>query len=192
MIMTRRQYRVATLVGVLIAGVYALAGAQGQESVAARHVRSAPIRVGRLVSAPILDAVGSFTPLPDSVNIIGLVQNEMGVLVPNAGTVVIRELQNGTVAGRAVVNHLARFGVGGLPTGLYSAELISPSGAVLATTPAFSASRGEIVQIAHTVPVSRRRGFAAGLASATSAALTVAASSGVLAIIPGAPVTPGS
>lgn len=190
--MTRSQLRIAIAAMVLIGAQYPPAAAQAPESIAARHIRPAPIRVGRLVSAPVLDDVGSFTAVPDSVNIIGLVQNDVGVLVPNAGTVIIRELEQGTVAGRATVNAVARFTLGGLPPGMYTSELVSPAGAVLATTPAFSASRGEVVQIAHTIPSPPVRGFMKGVASATSAALAIAASSGVLALTPGAPVTPGS
>jgi hypothetical protein len=190
--MTRCQLRVAGLAVVLMAVQYPPAAAQTPESIAARHVRPSPIRVGRLVSAPVMDDVGSFTALPDSVNVIGVVQNDVGVLVPNAGTVVVRELEHGTVAGRATVDQAARFSLRGLPPGLYTSELVSPSGTVLATTSAFSASRGEVVQIAHTIPSPLARGFIKGVESATSAALAIAASSGVLAIAPGAPVTPGS
>ena len=191
--MIRIRHSVTSLVVLTVAGAHALVDAQVPAETAARHVRSAPIRVARLVSEPIVDAIGSFTaPRSASrgVDIVGIVQNHLGVLVPNAGTVVVRELQSGAVVGTTPVNTLAQFSLRALPPGLFAAELVTETGAVIASTPAFPAAAGEVIQIAQTIPMRPSTGFVRVASSATSIALSTAASLGVLAIAPGAPTTP--
>jgi hypothetical protein len=176
----------------LTAGV--VVSAQAPATVGARHVRSAPIQVARRVGEPVMTAVGSFIPLRPSTrlaSIIGFVQTHMGVPVPNAGEVIIRDVRTGRSVGTAHVNHLARFDVRSVPPGLYTAELIAPSGSVLTSTAAFTANAGEVIQLAQTIPVARAQGFSRIVSTATSAALTTAASSGVLAVGRGANITPG-
>ena len=188
--MIRIRYRVASVVLLAIVGAHALADAQAP---AVRHVRAAPIQVGRLVNEPVLNEPGSFTALRTTsrgADIVGIVQNHLGILVPNAGTVVVRELLGGTVFGTTKVNELAQFTLRAVPPGMYSAELVSQSGAVIASTPAFSAAVGEVIQISQTIPSQPRQGFARAVSSATAIALSTAASAGVLAIAPGAPTTP--
>ncbi|MGE0039661.1 MAG: hypothetical protein AB7V01_00620 [Vicinamibacterales bacterium] len=160
----------------------------------AQPVRMAPIQLGRIDSAPILDTEGAFMPLRGSsrgMNIYGIVQNQLGVMVPNAGTVVIRDILTGRVVAQTQVNNLAQFTFQGLEPGLYTAELVNNvGGAVIASSPAFSAAAGEVIQIAQTIPTVPLTGLARFASSATSSAVTSAASSGVLAVTPGAPVSP--
>lgn len=192
--MMRIRLGVATTVAAGLLVLSALVSAQVPAVIAARHVRSAPIQVGRLVGAPLTNAVGSFSPLrgtPRGANIFGIVQNHMGALVPNAGVVIVRELLIGKVVGTTQVNDLAQFSIRALPPGLYTAELVGNSGAVIASTPAFSAAMGEVIQISQTIPVLPIQGFARAAASATNTALSAAASSGVMAVTEGAPVSPG-
>ena len=138
--------------------------------------------------------MGSFSALRSnsrSVSVFGIVQNHAGALVPNAGRVILRELLTGQVAGTADVNDLAQFSLRTVPPGLYSAELLEPTGRVIASTPAFAAAAGQVIQLAQTIPSLPAQGLARVAASATSNALVSAASSGVLAVAPGASVTPG-
>lgn len=190
--MTRIRPGVAAIVVAGSVCVAALVSAQ-VPAVAARHVRSVPVHVGRLVGAPIMNAVGSFSPVRDTagVSIFGIVQNHAGALVPNAGVVTIRELLTGRVVGTVRVNELAQFSMHSLPPGLYTAELTGSSGAVIASTPAFSAGVGEVVQISQTIPIAPIGGFARAAASATNSALSAAAGSGVTAVTAGVPVSPG-
>lgn len=184
---------VLTLVTTLLS-VGVVVNAQVPATVAARHVRSVPIQVARRVGDPLMDAVGSFSPLKTAsrvVSVSGFVQTHMGVPVPNAGQVIIRDVRTGRSTGTAHVNHLARFDVRSLPPGLYTAELIGPSGRVLASTAAFTANAGDVIQLAQTIPVAQAQRFSRLVSTATSAALTTAASSGVLAVGPGANITPG-
>lgn len=190
--MIRTRTGVAAVVAGIV-GLGALAHAQVPGAGAARHVRSAPIQVGRLVGSPITNAVGSFLPLRATsrgAEIFGVVQNHMGTPVPRAGTVILRELRTGRVSGTTEVNDMAQFSLRALPPGLYTAELFGSSGTVLASTPAFSIGAGQVLQIAQTIPVMPAQGLARVAASATSSALFSAASSGVLAVAPGASVTP--
>jgi hypothetical protein len=179
--MTRARFVVFTTIVSSLMAVTALVHAQVPVAVATRTSRAVPITVGRLVSAS-----------PRGVDVLGIVQNHAGVLVPNAGTVLIRELETGTIAGRGEVNGLAQFSVRALPPGLYAAELVSSSGAVIASTASFSASAGQVVQISQTIPAPPLHAFSRTVRSATEAALSTAASTGITAIRSGAPVTPGS
>ncbi len=188
--------RIATAVALgAMLGTQAFVAAQSPRPGAARHVRTAPIQAGRrLVDIPILNEAGSFSPLPSSrgMTVFGIVQNHAGILVPNAGRVIIRDLFSGRVLARTAVNHLAEYSVRGLPPGVYTAELVNDDGNVIASSPAFTATDGEVIQLAQTIPNTPPQGIARAIRSATMAALSTAAGSGVLAIAPGAPVTPGS
>lgn len=191
---TRIRYVAAIIGATAFVSIGAYVSAQ-VPTLAARHVRSVPIKVGRLVGAPVMSGTGAFAPLrgaPKGVHVFGIVQNHTGVLVPNAGVVIVRELLTGKVVGKSEVNDVAQFSIRSLPADIYTAELVGQSGAVIASTPAFSATAGETIQISQTIAAGPLQGFAKGVASATSTALVTAASSGVLAVRPGAPVSPGS
>ena len=191
--MTRERVRLAVVV-MASAVVVSVSHAQAPRRVAARHVRPNPIEVGRLISAPILDAPGSFTALrtdSTTAEILGVVQTPSGAPAPHAGIIVIRALSTGTAAGTTEVNGLAQFAIRSLRPGLYTAELVDRSGKVLVTSPAFTAAAGDLIQIAQTLPPSQDR-LRETIQSATYRALTLAASSGVIALSPGAPTTPDS
>jgi hypothetical protein len=160
-----------------------------------RHqvVRLQPVspRIERL--DPVRDGRGAFEPLRErrtTVTVRGIVQNTLGHLMPLAGTVLIRSLADGTVAGRAEVDALAQFSTSGFGPGTYTGELVGPGGAVLATTAAFSAQAGETVQLVPVVPTTSRLVGSSTWESSTSAIVGAAAGSGILAYSKGQPVTP--
>jgi hypothetical protein len=78
-----------------------------------------------------------------------------------------------------------------VPPGIYTVELVGPSGTVVTSTAAFSAAAGDVIQISQTIPIAQAQRLARAVYTSTWAAITAAASSGVLAIGPGAYVTPG-
>lgn len=158
----------------------------------AQPIRIAPVQVGRITPGPILDATGAFMPLRGSargMTVYGIVQNHLGILVPNAGTIVVRDILTGRIVAQTQVNGLAQFSFQGLEPGLYTAELVSGGGAVIASSPAFSAGVGEVIQIAQTIPTVPLQGLGRFASSATSSVVTSAASSGVLAVTEGPPVS---
>lgn len=179
----------------MILGASALAAAQVRMPAPAQRVRSAPLQPARLTGSPTLEGPGAFVPMRGGASggmVYGVVQNHLGVLVPDAGLVLLRNLVTGEVVAEARVNGLAQFSFRGLPNGLYTAELVGASGAVIASTPAFTAATGEVIQLSQTIPSLPIHAFGRLTSSATSSALTSAASSGVLAVAAGVPVSPGS
>jgi hypothetical protein len=68
--------------------------------------------------------------------------------------------------------------------------LVGPGGAVLATTGAFSAKAGEVVQLVPVVPTTSRMGGSSTWETSTSVIVGAAAGSGILAYSPGRRVTP--
>lgn len=161
----------------------------------AQPIRMAPIQLGRIVPEPMLESTGAFMPLRGSsrgMSVYGIVQNHLGILVPDAGTIVVRDILTGRVVAQTQVNGLAQFSFQGLEPGLYTAELVGNSGAVIASSPAFSAGVGEVIQIAQTIPTVPLQGLGRFASSATSSVVTTAASSGVLAVTEGPAVTPES
>lgn len=190
----RFRYTLGALVVAALVVTHAIVGAQVRIPTNAQRVRSAPIQVARLVTArPIHSGVGAFTAMSSvrGTTIFGIVQNHVGVLVPSAGVVLIRELVTGNVVARTTVDELAQFSFQGLPSGLYSAELVGGNGTVLASSPAFNAAVGEVIQISQTIQTLPVQGLGQFASSATSSALSTAASSGVLAVTEGVPVSPG-
>lgn len=159
-----------------------------------RRVPSQPVKRGQVVSSPVLDEAGAFMPLrgTSGIAIFGIVQNHLGQLIPSAGTVILRELLTERIVAQTTVNELAQFSFKGLPGGLYSVELVGQSGAVLASSAAFTAGAGEVIQIAQTIPVLPLDGVAKAVSSATSSAMATAASSGVLAVADAPPLSPSS
>lgn len=161
------------------------AAAQIRVPDAAYRVRSAPIQVARVVvGQPLESGIGAFMPLPASrrASIFGIVQNQVGELVPHAGDVVIRELRTGRIVARTAVDDLAQFSVRNIPTGLYVADLVDASGGVIASTGGFTAGVGEVIRLSQTIPVMPLSGFGRAVSSATSMALSSAANAGVLAL----------
>jgi hypothetical protein len=124
------------------------------------------------------------------VDIVGIVQNTFGEPVPNAGTAAVRNLETGTIVESSAIGESAQFAIRGLAPGLYSVDIVSPTGGVVASTPAFPAAAGQVVHVAPTIPGVPAQGFLPALRSATNAAISVAASAGVLTLRPGAAVTP--
>src|SRR4029079_9245924 len=122
--------------------------------------------------------------------VIGSVQNYLGALVPNAGDVVIRSLTDGNVVAHTRADQFAQFLIRGVDPGVYTAQLVSDTGATLATTGAFSAGPGETVGVALTIPNSALANVAAIFANSTSSVVNSAASGGVLAVKAGEPVSP--
>jgi hypothetical protein len=175
-------------------GMVAAAGLVAAQAPDRRQaVRLQPVspRIERL--DPVRDGRGAFEPLRErrtTVTVRGIVQNTLGHLMPLAGTVLIRSLADGTVAGRAEVDALAQFSTSGFGPGTYTGELVGPGGAVLATTGAFSAHAGEIVQLVPVVPTTSRLGGSSTWETSTAAIVGAAAGSGILAYSKGQPVTP--
>jgi hypothetical protein len=140
----------------------------------------------------IEDQIGSFTGLKTTASnrIYGVVINEVGVVLPSAGTIVIRSLMNGTEVAQTAVDPLGQFAVRGIESGLYTAELVNASGNILTSSPAFTVGVGEIVQL---TPVVSQRGFD-GLSrlftSGTRSAVVSAISAGVLTVAPLPAVSP--
>ena len=192
--MIRMKDAVAIAAVLSLVAVEALLQAQTSPTVAARHVRIVPIRVARLVSPPVVDAPGTSSALrvARGADIIGIVQNTFGEPVPNAGTAVVRNLETGTIVESAPIGGSAQFTIRGLEPGLYSVDIVGPNGGVVASTPAFSAAAGDVIHVAPTIPGVPAQGLLPALRSATSAAISAAASLGVLATRQGAPVTPRS
>ena len=74
--------------------------------------------------------------------------------------------------------------------GVYVAELVGDAGAVIATSGSFTAVAGAVIQLPPIVPVAPQGLLSSILGNATSAAISSAASAGILAIDPGQPVSP--
>ena len=130
-------------------------------------IRATPIRSPRAVTAevlkPIEDSPGAFLPLRGNTRgatIFGVVQNHIGELVPLAGIIRVRSLIDGRIIGEVKVDNLAQFSLRGFDPGLYAAELVDEdTGGIRATTPAFSAGVGEVIQLAPVIPVNPVSGF---------------------------------
>jgi hypothetical protein len=135
---------------------------------------------------PLEDGLGAFRGLRSdrrSVTIHGIVTNHLGRLVPNAGLIVIRRLEDGANVGQANVDSLAKFMFLGFEPGTYAAELVDGSGRVIATSGALSAGAGAVIELSPVIP--GQTGPLALLASATDGVLNSAISIGVMAISPG-------
>src|SRR5687767_7206693 len=156
--------RVAAL-GVILAGT----GVSAQGPIRATPIRTVPIQAAREVLKPMEDSPGSFMPLRGNTRgatIYGIVQNHLGELIPLAGIVRIRSLIDGRIIGEVKVDNLATFTLRGFDPGLYAAELVDPAGSILATSGAFSAGVGEVIQLAPVIPVSPVSSFASVIGNA--------------------------
>jgi hypothetical protein len=142
---------------------------------------------------PITDSAGAFAGLRSSVKgatIYGIVQNQLGLLLPNAGLVLVRNLRDGGVVAESRVDELAQFAVRGFAPGLYTAELVDVSGGIIATTGSFSAEDGQVIQLAPVIPVSPAGWLSTVVGNATSSAVSSAAGAGVMALDSGEPISP--
>jgi hypothetical protein len=146
----------------------------------------------RIDIRPIDDQIGSFAGLKStaSTRIYGVVINEVGVVLPSAGIIVIRSLMSGHPVAQTEVDTLGQFAIRGIDSGLYTAELVSSSGKVLTSSPAFTVGVGEVVQLTPVVPQRGFDGLSQLFTSGTTAALISAVSAGVLTVAPLPSVSP--
>lgn len=178
---------------ILLVGSAAFAQGTGplQERILGQRIDVPPINE-RINIAPIVDGTGAFFAPPGirSSRIFGVVINEMGVIVPSAGFVVVRSLRHGKVIGQTEVDKLGQFNVPGVEPGLYAAELVNQSGTVLSTSPSFTVGVGEIVQLTPVVSDTSLGGLASLMGDSTAGAVNSAVGAGVLAIETPDPISP--
>jgi hypothetical protein len=190
----RRLLRFLAFAGLIAAPVAAQQPGPIQEAIRGKRVaETSRIEGRRMTARPIEDTVGAFTPMRNTStrsSAIGSVQNYLGVLVPNAGEVVIRSLIDGRVVAHTQPDQFAQFLIRGFQPGLYTAQLVNETGATLATTGAFTAGPGETVGVTLIIPNSPLANVAAIFANSTSSVVDYAASGGVLAVKTGEPVSP--
>jgi hypothetical protein len=173
--------------------VLALVPTSAQGPLRARQVQGSPTTLAPLRVAPIEDSDGAFRAWRGSargVTIHGIVVNHVGMLVPKAGVIVIRRLADGEPVGQTEVDALAQFTLRGFDPGTYAAELVDRGGSVIATSGAFSAGIGEVIQLAPVIPAGSASGLASMIGSATDGALNSAVSAGLNAVSAGLPVSP--
>jgi hypothetical protein len=146
----------------------------------------------RINISPIQDEVGAFTapPATTTSRIFGVVINELGLIVPSAGFVLIRSLRDGKIIGQTEVDQLGQFSLPGVDPGLYAAELVNQAGTLLTTSPSFTVGIGEIVQLTPVVSQSSIGGLASLIGNSTAGAVNSAASAGILAIQTPTPLSP--
>jgi hypothetical protein len=180
-------------VGLLLVGsvVFAQGTSPIQERILGHRIEVPPINE-RINIAPITEGVGAFsaTPTARSSRIFGVVINELGVIVPSAGFVIVRSLQSGKVIGQIQVDPLGQFNLPGIDPGLYAAELVDASGVIITSTPSFIVGIGEIVQLTPVVTENSLGGLASLVGSSSAGAVNSAVSAGVLAIETPAPISP--
>ena len=162
-----------------------------QERILGQRIDVPPINE-RINIAPITEGVGAFTasPTSGSSRIFGVVINELGVIVPSAGFVIVRSLQNGKVIGQTQVDTLGQFSLPGVDPGLYAAELVDQAGTIITASPSFTVGIGEIVQLTPVVAQNSLGGLSALVGSSTAGAVNSAVSAGVLAIETPGPISP--
>jgi hypothetical protein len=165
-----------------------------QEAIRGLLQRSgAPIRGERILAVPLDGTAGAFGPSRAGVaraTIHGIVQNHLGELVPQAGDVLLRSIADGRVVATVAVDSLAQFTVFDFEPGFYTAQLVDRSGDVLATTGAFTAGSGEVIELATVVPAAPLTNVASLATNVTQSVVSSAASAGVLAVDPGTPISP--
>jgi hypothetical protein len=164
----------------------------GTGSLHAQRTVLTPTVLERFRLEPITDTPGAFSGLRSvkGATIYGIVQNQLGLLVPNAGVVLVRNLRDGSVVAESRVDELAQFTVRGFAPGLYAAELVDVSGGIIATTGSFSADVGQVIQLAPVVPVAPAGWLSTVVGNATSSAVSSAAGAGVMALDSGEPISP--
>lgn len=174
-------------------GSVAFAQAPGplQERILGQRIDVPPINE-RINIAPINDGSGAFTAPPgiSSSRIFGVVINEMGIVVPSAGFVIVRSLRDGKVIGQTEVDKTGQFNMPGVQPGLYAAELVNQSGTVLTSSPSFTVGVGEIVQLTPVVTDTSLGGLSSLMGNSTAGAIDSAVNAGVLAIKTPDPISP--
>lgn len=177
----------------LLVGTVAFAQGPGpiQERILGQRIDVPPINE-RINIGPITDGAGAFSATPGISNsrIFGVVINELGVVVPSAGFVIVRSLRDGKVIGQTEVDKLGQFSLPGVDPGLYAAELVNQSGTILTTSPSFTVGVGEIVQLTPVVSEYSLGGLGALVGNSTAGAVNSAVSAGVLAIDAASPISP--
>jgi hypothetical protein len=180
-------------VGVTVAALGAALLAQSpiQERVVGRRIQVPPI-AERIEIRPIEHEVGSFQGLkPQPPNrISGIVITDLGDVLPNAGTVIIRSLTSGQAVATAIVDGQGQFAVREVEPGVYTAVLVNDGGDILTSSAAFTVGVDQLVRITAVVPRRSPRGFAHYLTSATTAAVLAAVGAGILTVAPPPPTSP--
>lgn len=178
---------------VLLVGSVAFAQGPGpiQERILGQRIDVPPLNE-RINIAPITEGVGAFSAPPSSSRsrIFGIVINEVGLVVPSAGFVIVRSLMDGKVIGQTEVDAVGQFSLPGVEAGVYAAELVDQSGAVLTTTPSFTVGVGEIVQLTPVVSDTSFGGLASLMGNSTAGTVNSAVNAGVLAMDRAAPISP--
>lgn len=151
--------------------------------VASRLVKVPPISA-RVTITPVDDQPGAFSTVAGGgmSRIYGIVINELGVVVPDSGQVVVRSLATGRVVAQGQVDSLGQFSIPGLDPGMYSAQLMNSAGGVVTSSPAFTVGIGEVVQLTPVVSSSSIGGIAQVLGSATGGASGAASSATAAAL----------
>ena len=180
------------IVAALLAGTVAFAQPGPiQERILGQRI-AVPAINERINISPITEGIGAFSapPAASTSRIFGIVINELGLIVPSAGFVIVRSLRDGKVIGQTQVDTLGQFNLPGVDPGLYAAELVNQAGSVLTSSPSFTVGIGEIVQLTPVVSQSSIGGLASLIGSSTSGAVNSAVSAGVLAVETPAPISP--
>ena len=162
-----------------------------QERITGARIDVPPISE-RINVGPLDEGSGAFSPLPRSgrSRIFGVVINELGLIVPSAGNIIVRSLGDGAVVGQTPVDSLGQFQLAAVDPGLYAAELVDADGRVITASPSFSVGAGEIVQITPVVAQRALPGLSSLVGSSTAGAVNSAVSAGVLAVQTPAPISP--
>jgi hypothetical protein len=176
---------------IVVAGAVTFAQEAARPRVVGQRVDVPPLSE-RINIRPVLEGPGAFSNAraPRSSRLFGVVINDLGFIVPSAGLIVVRSLENGIIVAQAEVDARGEFNVPRIEPGLYAVELVDESGAVLTSSPSFSVGTGEIVQLTPVVSQRTDAGLSALLRSGTAGALYAAASVGVLAVQTPAPISP--
>jgi hypothetical protein len=162
-----------------------------QERILGERFNVPPINE-RINITPITDGTGAFSAAPGVTRsrIFGVVINEIGIVVPSAGFVIVRSLRDGRVIGQAEVDKLGQFSLPGVDPGTYAAELVNQKGVIITTSPSFTVDAGEIVQLTPVVTDPSLGGLAALFGNNTAGAVASAVNAGVLAIDSREPISP--
>ena len=186
-----RRVPLAVAVVSVLAVPVAVAQQPLQEQILGRRIPVPPI-AERIDVRPIEDQVGSFSGLksPHATRIYGVVINELGVVLPAAGTVIIRSLADGRAVAQTKVDALGQFSIREIDSGMYIAELVNASGSILTSSPAFTVGVGQVVQLTPVVSQHTFGGLAQFLSSGTTSAVNSAITASILTVAPLPPVSP--
>jgi len=190
---TRTYVRSLAAASAVLIATQAFGQAPIQERILGRRIAVPPISE-RIEVKPIEDEQGSFSAVKSggASRIYGVVINELGVVLPSSGILLIRSVRDGRPIAQTPVDPLGQFSLRGIDPGLYTAELVNSSGAILTTSPSFTVGLGEAVQLTPVLSQSSIGGLAQILGSSTASAVNSAASAGILAVAPLPPATPGA